>query len=291
MKKTLILTLAGLLVSFSASATLIAYEGFDYADGSNLQTFTSDGGSGWADSGWTRAAGGSQFVTAVSSLSFNTLLTSGNSISGTHSGYNRNMTTNPLSGIGDGESVWMSFVLNVSTLGAASFSDTRAFYIGWNGAGGNATNAGSMTKAEIRDYDVGAGTYTIYAADRNNVASDGGVTLSLNQDYLISLRYVNNFSGANDLLEIYSIAASDLGLADPTGASATSSIGGYNMNRSDFTQVGFSAFNDLTANVALDEFRVGQSFSDVTPIPEPGACALFIGVAALVWSRRRRLCN
>lgn len=289
MKKTLILTLAGLLASLSANATLIAYEGFDYSAGSNLQTFISGGGTGWADSGWTRAAGGSQFVTGSPSLSFNSLQTSGNSISGTHSGYNRNMTTNPLSGIGDGESVWMSFVLNVSSLGAGSFTDTRAVYLGWNGAAGNATNAGSMTKAEIRDYDVGAGTYTIYAADRSNVASDGGITLDLNTDYLISIRYVNNLSGSNDLLEIYSVASSDLGLSDPTGASATSSIGGFNMNRSDFTQVGFSTFNDLSANVSLDEFRVGTSFSDVTPtIPEPSTYALLFGVAALLWHRRLR---
>jgi len=45
---------------------------------------------------------------------------------------------------------------------------------------------------------------------------------------------------------------------------------------------------DTSGNADLDELRLGRSFGDVSPIPEPGAFALLAGLTGLVWVMLRR---
>lgn len=256
-------------LAISISAAPLAYEPFDYST-RTLDDPLNAGGSGWAEvdaeGGWVRGGGSTSFEIGDSHLELGSLPTAGNSAidvsldGGAY--YHRNMAVNPLEGLGAGEETWLSFLLNVSSLGEESFADASAFYLGWNSAGGNGSNAGGMVKAEIRSHDLDTGTYRLVARSGNASGPDS-VELAVGATYLIAMRYVQDVSGDDDLLEIYNVAADDLGQERPTGASPMTSFHG-NTNRSDFTQVGFFSQRDAVM-LSIDEIRTGREFADVAP--------------------------
>jgi hypothetical protein len=62
-----------------------------------------------------------------------------------------------------------------------------------------------------------------------------------------------------------------------------------NLNAASVNFRNFNIFADTGgANSKIDEIRFGQTFADVSPIPEPSTYALLAaGLGALVWLRRR----
>ncbi len=292
----------GLFVAQTAqlSAAPTAYDSFSYVDGVTLADPANTGGFGWAagptGATWIRDGGGTNFNTTTPGLSYGTLATAGNSVADSSNtggaAYHRNQAINPLSVLAAGEDTWISYLINVSSLGTASFTDANTAYLGWNGAGGNATNAGSMVKSEIRNFttaDGGAtGTFDLFARNGNSATSATSLSLNLNTTYLIAMRYVQDFSGVNDLLEVYNVATSDIGLSFPSVASTSISLTGLNFNKTDFTQIGFNSQLNA-ATFTIDEIRTGFDFSDVVvAVPEPSAFALLGGAIGLFGAMRLR---
>lgn len=297
-KVAAILGASALLVSATtASAQLIAYEGFDYATGTD-NLGTQNGGSGFS-AAWPASAGTESVV--AGSLGYtdslgNSLITGGNS--GFFAGgatANASDTIRLLSASrGDGTTTWVSFVAD--RLGTD-------FY--WAASVQLRSGATGATTEKITVGELSENNATVGADAANNwwglynQAGAGATTANSADGYLVSdqsliILRVDNLAGATDTVRMW--INPTLGVL-PTDASALVTLSGLDLT---FDRVRiFSRQGDAThanAQFAVDELRLGETFADVTPflaIPEPSTYAailggLTLGIAAF---RRHRRAN
>src|SRR4029078_11795721 len=90
---------------------------------------------------------------------------------------------------------------------------------------------------------------------------------------LLLLARIDYHSAAND--DFYLWVNPDLSLGEPTlGSAGASSVGAFNLA---FDRISIRAGTASGGNIGeanFDEIRIGNTFGDVTPIPEPAALAL-----------------
>lgn len=241
----MLLAAAAACVSFgaftgTASASLLAYEGFN--------------------SGWFPAANGNNRGTAVaSSLSYGNLITSGGARQGGESWALKASLPSTV----DSGTVWMSWLFKsdknawnrmVTYNGVESYGASERSNLGFMGdgfyvrdvPGGNRFSPGwkisvdpATTYMLVAKYDFGT------AAD-----GDGTITLWINPD------------------------ASSLGTgAAPTGTQQLSLAFANESAHMAFSGVAFHGI-DGGAVTLYDELRVGTTWTDVSPVPEPAALSL-----------------
>jgi hypothetical protein len=268
---TRMFTLAAMLLAVPAArAQLIAYDGFAYTAGQSLNG--QNGGSGftgaWTVSGGTVAVQpGSLTPTAPSNL----LATTGNSISATGSTIPGDATralTTPQGA--SGTVLWMSTVMK--------------------GPGSNATSAGgilALTDGSGNGFTIATGTSgspgNPPSADWSLTdyfgSTDASSTIPNSVQSLLVARAT--FGTSTDVIDLF-VNPPLTGTA-PTTADATLTIphgpalGILEVN-------GFSLGSSTNL---FDEVRLGGSFADVTPVPEPSTL-LLVGVAGFGLIRRRR---
>ncbi len=250
----------------AVGATLF-YEGFDYAESSTL------GGQG----GWTANSG--NLTVDSNSLTFGGLQTSGRSV-GTNSGTNSlnidTGLTTPTGGVR-----WVSFLM-IQTNG---ITDWQAQQVTLGDTSGNqmilAGNPGVISpNSQIMGTGGSYGFFNAGIAETFNTGATSTTTsatfFALKYDYdasEISFFY-NPTPGATEgsLLALGSINAVDNNLAAVH----------MNLGRIQLLTANISA-----GSVSFDEFRIGESWADVSPIPEPSTALLLSFCGLLCFLKRR----
>jgi hypothetical protein len=245
----------------AADAALNAYEPFDYGSvGADLQG--NNGGFGfsapWVPGG-LNAFNSNNYDIAAGSLASGSLLTQGNSVASGSvnaiSGVTRSLTV-PLGA--PGTTAYISFLLEPQgTLGDGAF------------AGFFGVTLDSPLEPEVFLGKPGAGALDKYVIEERGGANQqaSGVTTQVNQTALIVVRAQFGLAGSSDTFTMF--VNPTPGAAEP--ASGTTMIADI----ASIDQLGLYS----TGAYRVDELRVGDTFSDVTPtaaVPEgaPGLSPL-----------------
>ncbi len=287
----------GLAVGFLATtslatASLLTADGFDYANGSDLNTL--NGGSGWNGAWNVDGGGGNQTISSPSPLAYGSLVTSGNYVIG--SGYRKGgrKLDNTFGGVWDSA----GFISDVFTVGQidqgtvwASFLVSRNKDIpSWEG----------FSVFVHQDFTGNAGVpgnspfhISINTSDQSwQVQNMGGNQTSLGttgigDSTFFVLKMELNPSGSNNLYLWLNPSTSTLGGADLAVSTADWSATGLTTANARFRSIAVEIGGTNTGS--YDEIRFGTSYASVTPIPEPTAVALLLFAAAgMALSRRRR---
>lgn len=295
---------AAAVLSFpiAAHATLFVYEGFDYAAGANALN-SKNGGTGYsaayssnnnADvvSGsleYTDALG--NHLTTLGNHAFMDSTTVGdpNAASPVSIAPNRNVTTTPFTNLSDAAPLYISFV-GQQTAGDLRDVTVSLFAVN-NGTFGTqerlSIGHGNPSALNATDGNQNWGAYAVAVGQNGAYSNTPATTQSL-----IVVRVDLNVSGALDRFRVYVNPNMD---AEPTTADAESSsydflVGWEEINRIRMRAGGSSSSLGLGASqLAVDEIRVGTTYADVTPIPEPTSALLgSLGAAFLISGRPRR---
>jgi hypothetical protein len=252
-------TLSGLS---SAKAQLIASDEFDYSS-SNLDG--QGGGVGWGDT-W---GGGSANFSITSGLTYSSLQTLGNAVTG--GGQTYRTLSAPVASSG---SVYVAFLLNQSS---ANYANVGVF-------------SGSTELVSIGDTYTGSGPSSTYSfnASSNVPGAGGGVYVSsgVSIDTTSTQLLVLEIDNSNPLqTSFYMYLNPAIGGAAPLQSTAVASFvataGGFTFDRVRIEDAGGT----------IDELRIGSDFASVTPVPEPTTMGLLLmaGGGAAMAIRRRKL--
>lgn len=247
-------------IQYSSSCGFIAYDGFDYAEFSPLDT--QNGGTGWT-AAWTAQA--DRYEIQATNLTYSGLSTSGaNAVAkfdnpSFANGFNRTFAPqfNRLWG-----SATISFA-QVPTILELEFFE--------------ATNVNWKVK-------FGFTPSTIYTDHSGGGAlASAAFSAATGTTYFVAFTYdTTGVAPTTFYLNPTGLGAG----AAPTGSLQMASFTGTNWNMGG----GMGGFNLYAANglFTLDNVRVGTTWADVSPIPEPSTYALLaLGLGALVFLRRR----
>jgi len=238
----------------NSQATITAYDGFAYADGSNIS-----GQAAPAPLGTWGNNGGSP-VGLTGSLSYGALITSGNQAISSGGG------RPPLSVGGNADTggiqyiSWLVSNSNVGVDGYSAFELQLGGSVFLNIGGSNNGNSNLEFTMETGTGFVNSGV----------LRSDATTFFVLKIDYT---------GGPGADVATYWVNPSVGGSETVSSLTATGSFG--------FTDISFGNFATTTFN--YDELRFGTTWASVTPIPEPSTYALLaLGFGAVFFLRRRR---
>ena len=234
------------------TAPLIAYEGFDYPAGASLAG--QNGGFGFAAGGaWT---GDASRTIVSASLAAGGLLTSGGSVLVNAQGASDRALASPLGA--NGTTAYFSFLIRPGGTLPSNYS------VGLGILGG--------TNIFVGKPSVGAtGQYVIEKFGGAGQAPSG-VAVTLNETVLLVVRA--DFKAGNDTLRLY--VNPTPGKAEPAVANAT--LSAFDLG----TVTGLEVPTGTPVTVAMDEYRVGHSFADVTPRPAPVAVSGHVTLEGIV---------
>jgi hypothetical protein len=269
-----IIALAGCLLATgtaSANGGLLAYDGFDYAQGSKLAGLS--GGTGWS-APWAYSSGASASGNVVEGLGYTDsngrqLLTAGGAWTTDPGVFFARAERGTTATFGAaGSSVWMSFLVRQTTTPNSGVS----YAMGTVGRG-YTFGSGAMLGG-LGDDDVRIAPF--YSSSGNVVLPGAAPALSTS---FIVLR-VDFAAAGNDTMNLWLNPELDGEAGD---ADLTLSARNY---ASFFDGVTLAHGDNRT--FTFDEIRVGSGFASVTPVPEPAAWMLLgCGLALLPALRRR----
>ena len=257
------LSVALLWSSPSAHAALIAYEGFDITSGSiNGLAGTGGGTATWTSGTWNNTD--NVWSAKATGLSYS------------------NLVTTPGGGFSSGPGNQQTF----RQLGAQSATGTY-----WLGYLFNRTTGGGGDSLGLSFYDGASESTFVGQAGNSNFgfnAPFGNFTstepiVSGNTVFLLA-RYVmdGNTSGQTSTAHYWinpNISS------QPSDASAVNGTGGTLFRAFSLSQIRLGSFG---SQGDFDEIRIGTTFADVSPIPEPSTVALLgLGALGLLAMRRR----
>jgi hypothetical protein len=299
-----LLTAALISLPSLAQAALLTYEGFGgYPNATTVHG--SNGGQGW-NGGWVvqGSQDGINYPTATSNpLTFGPLVTSpeGSYLLGgvEYKGVGRQLNTNAWQAANYGVSggninsgtFWFSMLAQINTTDNINFTFSSD---GTSWVQGNAGNVRIRTTYyDNNSPNPGAywelGTVANNTNQTTNIQSAG--TRSNNTTYFVVARFhldhLNNTASTFHLWVTSNPNSLNLGGPDLDLTTANAVL--TNLNAASVNFRNFNIFADTGgANSKIDEIRFGQTFADVSPIPEPSTYALLAaGLGALVWLRRR----
>lgn len=279
-------------IAFSANATLITYDGFNYASGTNLHGLS--GGTGW-QTAWDNQNGtGSAITVASSGLTYSTLITSGNQVTtNTYDSTGRRLDVSYLGAWDsagyvsdpfiitqiDQGTVWGSFLARRNA--ATATWDEPVFSLHRNNTDWFATSASSALQI---GWDATGGTW--FARQGSTTTNLAGSAIG--EVVLFAFKLELSTSGTNNIYVWMN--PSGLGGSDLAVSTANASFTG--LATSDARFKAFAVYGGGSASNAMtfDEVRFGTTYASVTPIPEPAAALLAtVGLFVILLARRRRI--
>jgi hypothetical protein len=276
--------LAGLILACAPTASradLIAYEGFNYPAGANLNG--QNGGMGfagpWAPGGFN-ASIFNHLSIASGSLPAGNLVTGGNHAAAGAQNAIAGLTRPLAQPLGTpGTTAYFSFVLRPEgTLGQGIF----------NGFFGVTLETQGGSEPQLFIGKPGAGDLNAYVLENRGGAGQvsSGVDAVVGQDVLLVVKA--EFSTGNEKITLY---------VNPTPGDPEPATGTVKQDANFGTITGLTLYS--TGAFSIDELRVGTTFADVTPVPgvaevpEPTSLALFglgLGcIASCRWRKKRSL--
>jgi len=263
MKTILLFLLTATLPLCGLNAALLVYEGFNYTVPGTLTG--QSGGTGFT-AAWTGGGSGSTFNLSGTGLSSGSLQVTGGSILDNSGSTFSNARAYDVGGFQDnGDSLWFSTLVNIPT--GSWTSPQKVFFLS------NALDDSGI------GFQINAGGTLV--GKISGTTSTGSATLAQNTTHLIVGRI--DFTSASAQTITYWVNPT-LGSTPLDGAAnftLSASVSSAN-HRSGNIFVG--SFSNTQG--AFDEIRLGTSFSDVAPIPEPGTYALLgTGLALLALLR------
>lgn len=292
-KQRMLLSLASLLaLPAAASAALIAYDGFDIP-GSPTTVVGGAGSSSAGNASWT-AANWSVIQTnlpyTATGLSFPGLSTVGgaatdNSAStlGARRPFDVSSTTASdldwTRGLSsdDGKVLWFSVLVNMP---AASGGDFRVKIL--NSGGSN--NGGVGFAANVSNNGF-------FKAEIGTTNGSGTFTFADDTTYFIVGKYQGSATAGADTMSIWAFSSGLPADESSLGAPIDTVSGDYSYLSTTGNETRFAMIRGGGIGQGIaDELRIGDSFLDVVPVPEPSAiAALFAGlVLAFAFLRRRK---
>jgi hypothetical protein len=267
---TLILASSVFLSPLAAKAVLLSYDGFDYGPaGSDL--LGNAGGVGfntaWRPGGFN-ASINTNYDIQSGSLSFGSLLTSGNQVQtsavGAIAGLTRDFST-PLGT--PGTTRYVSFLLRPE--GTLHGGDSNGFF---------GVVFEQPVEPELFIGKPGATAIDRYVLENRGGALQVASTVAPVVGDTVFLVVKSVFAAGNDQFTLY---VNPIPGAPEPGA-------GVVKNNSDVGNVaGLTIYS--TGAFRIDEFRLGETFADVTPIPEPASVLQILLMTSVVCCRTRRL--
>jgi len=252
-------------------ASLIVYESFDsYTSGSNLNGGA--GGTGWTNT-WTAPTGtdGATITTPANYVNGSVVVNGG---------------TNALA-LGNGSS-------SVSSRGFATQTGTLYFSFLYTPVVGLTTgdffqfmmnnDITTNNSGSIGDLNTGANLLGVRSGGTNGGTTvDSTFSTVQGTTYFLVGKFSKTSGGNYNRIDLFINPSSDIepGSADAfsTGDSGITSVAFFTMRSSGMTLGDFYNF---------DELRVGTTFADVVPVPEPGTWSLiFVSVGLITWFVRR----
>ncbi len=269
------ITLLALLASASLASAQLVYESFDYSSG-NLDGKNGGSGSiGWngawsSDTGSEISFGSGARPFEVADAEVNT---SGNyfqqvdSAAGLVSSRTFGEAINNTDVSGD--SVWISFLVSTTSRPGGFSLDFRS----------GSTDVVGFTRGDTDAWRLNSNDTGNTSFGNSSRATDGDMDM-----VVLELNYTGNVSGWIN---------PDLTASTSTPTSSTFELAGANSiawTPTAIDNLNLSVRNGTGNTVYWDEIRIGGSFSDVAPIPEPSTYALIAGTLGLglVMLRRRR---
>lgn len=283
---------ANSLALTSASAALLAYSGF-----SGIANGTVEGaadGVGWGTNWSTQNTTNFYSVANSNPLTYGNLLTSagGEYVSGGNAftSFGRRIdnvaggvfdtagylsTPFNQSDVDQGGVLWASTLIRRDGNGNLSFGFS----------GGTNTSWQQAQAGDLRVSSNSGGAWTLGDGSASSVTSVSPVN---GTTQLLVLRF--DMNGTNSTAHLWVNPAQNLlGGADPDTSTAQASLLGLDAAAIEFRNVAIY-LGSGTNQGSADEIRIGQTFADVTPIPEPGVFAALFGLAVvgLAILRRRK---
>ncbi len=269
----------------ATQAQQVAQEQFNYSTG---DVVGDNGGTGWLSAWQNPASGGappwsatpianrnSDAPVASPGLTYSTLNSAGSSLSigGKSAMREWDFADSPVATVGG--DIWVSFLIDPTSVANKIFVLPFANEV-----------------AATPNYQYGAGAYLAYSTTwtiQPQIRADGttssypvtGASLSINQNqtYLVVMQFINNGGAGADVENMW--VDPDFG-SSPDGTELTVTgdldLDGWFMVRGGSTATGL-----------MDEINIGDTYSDVIPVPEPSvlALAIFGGAVALMMPFRR----
>jgi hypothetical protein len=266
------------LIAAPMQAALLVYEQFDYDATNDIDGLNGgDGFSGAWDMTETGGGGDNDFVQVTSpGLTYagldsagNTALTPGDSDSTVWASRSLDSSFGA-----DGTTVWIGVLQSFANGSSNNFggllltdSGTPTFGIG-----------DPDTDGDPDDWGIGAGTFTNSAGGGFATVARSTTDIDSTARWLVTRI---DFASGNDTANFW--VDPDLN-SEPTIGSADATL---------TAAITFDGIRLLTGSgdnyrLNVDEIRIGDSYSDVTVIPEPSAAALLLACGSLLLLRRRR---
>jgi len=277
-------------VAPTADAALIVEEHFDFAPGAsgnvNGLTTTGTGFLDTATDSWSSSFTTNAIVVDTG-LSYSTLLEAGESVKRAANQGNaemsRQLSTDSVDDLtGDNTEIWFSVLLNTA-VGSSDGNVNGTLAIGTGAliggdrpptmaAGNSSIGVGFNTRDRIEAFSFGATP----SLDTGSLSTSEGTT------YLIVGKINWAVNGSDDVLRLFNIT--NLSNGEPANDTEFAKL------EIDLDQ---STFNTLAIGdrqqTFFDEIRFGDTYADVTPVPEPSTFVLAaLGLLGLLACGRRR---
>ncbi|WFB36872.1 PEP-CTERM sorting domain-containing protein [Kiritimatiellota bacterium B12222] len=245
-----------------AQASLLFYEGFDY--GASDALLTTAGGANWVNT-----TGDDNAAYVASGLSYGSLATSGGMVQtqtnwGTRD-YVYDFADIDISGE---DEIWLSMLVQMPAAIGGNTSAEFGMTMVRNSWGG------------VVEYEAGKGwgNDDAYVSSRMSPNSITGTDYATVEDDTILLVYRFTKGEAGRLW------------ANPTLGSEPLDVNGQVLN--DGGNPGLTSINKINITylghqMNVDELRIGTTFGDVSPVPEPGALSLMAIAGCVFWVSRR----
>jgi len=279
------------MYSLSVKSALIVYEGFDYPAATNLRTQT--GGSGWSGA-WTNTGNATETATSPG-LTYPGLIVQGNkaTLNGQQTtstnGNSAFLLRDTAQTFGtDGSTLWLSFISQRT--GAKSAGGTgatlnyqRVFSLSLFNSTTEQASVGELSNDNLDTWALNPDATTIVPSVHTTVPLDTQAFLLARLDFI---------GAGTD--KMYLWVNPDLSQGEPDiGTAAASITDDLTFNRLRMTVGGSqNSGATLAAQGLFDEIRIGDTFADVTAVPEPASMSLLLlGLISLAAAHRSRRGN